>query len=192
MNYLTQLISGLLIVCSLIPVAAFADDPDAAPPSGRSSGGRGCGTTTSSATESNLPSLILITQPSVSTRPQFAWYVRDAAPIAMEFRVYSQAANKSYTLIKEIKDDQFKTSPGINRLTFAPTTPELPIGRYRWQVVLICDRNRPSSHLFATADVEIVTSPVDSLTPSQQITKMMLTDTERQVLEKSEIHPIER
>jgi Domain of Unknown Function (DUF928) len=192
MNYLTKLISGLLMVCSLIPVVALADDPDQAPASGRSSGGRGCGTTVSSATESNLPSLILITQPSVSTRPQFAWYVRDAAPIAMEFRLYAQSIDNRYTLIKEIKDEQFKTAPGINVLTLSPKTPELSIGRYRWQVVLICDRNRPSSHLFATADVEIVTSQIDSPTPSQQIAKMTLNDTERQLLEQSEIHPIER
>ncbi len=196
MNYSTKLISGLLIVCSLTPIAALADDPDQAPTSGRSSGGRGCGTSLP-AVEPKVPSLILLTPQAdapqtVSTRPQFAWFVRDAAPIVMEFRLYSQAANQSYTLIKEIKDDQFKTAPGINQLTFAPTTPELPIGRYRWQVVLICDRNRPSSNLFATADVEIVASPIDSPTPSQQIAKMTLTDTERQLLEKSEIHPIER
>jgi Domain of Unknown Function (DUF928) len=199
MNYSTKLISGLLIVFSLTPMAALADDPDQAPASGRSSGGRGCGTTVSS-TESpsaNVPSLILLapqadSPQTVSTRPQFAWFVRDAAPIAMEFRLYAQSIDNRYTLIKEIKDDSFKTAPGINLLTFAPTTPELPIGRYRWQVVLICDRNRPSSHLFATADVEIVKSSVDSPTPSQQIAKMTLNDTERQLLEKSEIHPIER
>jgi Domain of Unknown Function (DUF928) len=195
MNYLTKLISGLLIAFSLTPMAALADDPDQAPASGRSSGGRGCGTTISS-TESpsaaNVPSLILLAQQTVSTRPQFAWFVRDAAPIAMEFRLYAQSTDNRYILIKEIKDEPFKTAPGINLLTFAPTTPELPIGRYRWQVVLICDRNRPSSHLFATADVEIVKSSVDSPAPSQKIAKMTLNDTERQLLEKSEIHPIER
>ncbi len=200
MNYSTKLISGLLIVLSLTPMAALADDPDQAPTSGRSSGGRGCGTivsSTASSSAANVPSLILLAPQAdapqtVSTRPQFAWFVRDVAPIAMEFRLYAQSTDNRYTLIKEIKDEQFKTAPGINLLTFAPTTPELPIGRYRWQVVLICDRNRPSSNLFATADVEILTSPVDSPTPSQQIAKMTLNDTERRLLEQSEIHPIER
>jgi hypothetical protein len=201
MNYLTRLISGLLIAISLIPTVALAEDPDAAPPSGRSSGGRGCGTTVSStelpAAASNVPNLILLapqsdTPQTVSTRPQFAWFVRDAAPIAMEFRLYAQSADNSHTLIKEIKDEQFKTAPGVNLLTFAPTTPELPPGRYRWQVVLICDRNRPSSNLFATADVEIVTSVVDLPTASKQIAKMRLNDAERQLLETSEIHSIER
>jgi Domain of Unknown Function (DUF928) len=198
MNYLARLISGLLIAISLIPTAALADDPDAAPPSGRSSGGRGCGTTVSS-TElpSNVPNLILLapqgdTPQTVSTQLQFAWFVRDAAPIAMEFRLYTQSANNGQTLIKEIKDDQFKTAPGINLLTLSPTTAELPIGKYRWQVVLVCDRNRPSSNLFATADVEIVKSLVDVPTPSKQIAKMTLNDTERQLLEASEIHPINR
>jgi hypothetical protein len=196
MNYLTRLISGLLIATSLIPTVALADDPDVAPPSGRSSGGRGCGTTLPLA-EPTAPSLILLAPQNdlpqtVSTRPQFAWFVRDAAPIAMEFRLYAQSANNGHTLIKEIKDDQFKTAPGINLLTLLPTTPEYRPGRYRWQVVLICDRNRPSSNLFATADVEIVTSLVDLPTPSKQIAKMTLNDTERQLLEVSEIHSIER
>jgi hypothetical protein len=201
MNYLTRLISNLSIVIFLIPLVALADDPDQAPASGRSSGGRGCGTTISStaspAAASNVPSLILLA-PQVdapqtfSMRPQFAWFVRDTAPIAMEFRLYAESANNRYTLIKEIKDEQFKTAPGVNLLTFAPTTPELPIGRYRWQVVLICDRNRPSSNLFATADIEIVKSPVDVPTPSKQIAKMTLNDTERKLLEASEIHSIER
>jgi hypothetical protein len=201
MNYLTRLISSLSIVIFLIPLVALADDPDQAPASGRSSGGRGCGTTVSSSelpsATSNVPSLILLapqgdTLQTVSTRPQFAWFIRDAAPISMEFRLYAQSGNNRHTLIKEIKDEQFKTAPGVNLLTFAPTTPELPIGRYRWQVVLICDRNRPSSNLFATADVEIVTSLVDLPTPSKQIAKMTLNDTERQLLEASEIHSIER
>jgi Domain of Unknown Function (DUF928) len=223
MNYLTiiacknwtiaRLLFVGLVALSLMPVqAALADDPDQAPASGRSSGGRGCGTTMPStmpstpspSPQSNLPSLILLTpqgdlQKTVSARPQFAWFVRDAAPIGMEFRLYAQAANKQYTLIKEIKDDQFKTTPGINVLTLAPTGPELPIGRYRWQVVLVCDQNRPSSNLFATAEIEILplgagrpANPPDRFMKDALLDQMSLSSAERQRLQESPIHSIER
>jgi Domain of Unknown Function (DUF928) len=159
-----RLISSLLLGLSLLPVAALADDPDQAPPSGRSSGGRGCGTTMPTV-QSDVPGLILLapqTDPkTVSTRPTFAWFVRDAAPVSLEFRLYAQADNNRYQLIKEIKDDQLKTSPGIMVLSLAETNPELAIGRYRWQVVLVCDRSRPSSNLFADAELEVVPTPTD-------------------------------
>jgi Domain of Unknown Function (DUF928) len=146
----------------LIPVSAIADDPDQAPSSGRSAGGRGCGTTMPS-TKSNVPNLILLapqerTKQTVSTRPMFAWFVRDAEPVAMEFRLYAQTENNRYQLIKE---EQFQSSPGIMVMTLNQTVPELAIGKYRWQVVLVCDRDRPSSNLFATSEIEVVPVPVD-------------------------------
>ena len=141
----TRLISAFLLGLSILPLAALAKDPDPdqAPPSGRSAGGRGCGTTLPAA-QSNVPSLILLTpqgrsNQTVSTRPAFAWFVRDAVPVSMEFRLYRQE-NDRYQLVKEIKDDQFKTSPGITVLSLAQMAPELSIGKYRWQVVLVCDR----------------------------------------------------
>jgi hypothetical protein len=217
MNYLTiiayknrttaRLLLVGLVMLSLTPgLAALADDPDQAPASGRSSGGRGCGTVMPStpSPQSNLPSLILLTpqgdlQKTVSARPQFAWFVRDAAPIGMEFRLYAQAANNQYTLVKTIKDDQFKADPGINVLTLAPTGPELPIGRYRWQVVLVCDQNRPSSNLFATAEIEILplgagrpSNPPDRFMKDALLDQMSLSSAERQRLQESPIHSIER
>ncbi len=145
----------------LIPVSAFADDPDQAPSSGRSAGGRGCGTTMPS-TESTVPNLILLapqgSKQTVSTRPTFVWFVRDAAPVSMEFRLYAQTENNRYQLIKE---EQFKSSPGIMVLSLNQTAPELAIGKYRWQVVLVCNRDRPSSNLFATSEIEVVPVPAD-------------------------------
>jgi hypothetical protein len=152
------LISCWLIGFSFVPTAR-ADDPDTAPSSGRSAGGRGCGTAMP-ATESNLPSLMLLSpqgETPTSSRPKFAWFVRDAGSVAMEFRLYMQSPDGQYTLIKEIKDDQFKPDPGITVLSLLnQTTPELAIGKYRWQVILVCDRQRPSSNLFASAETEVV------------------------------------
>jgi Domain of Unknown Function (DUF928) len=159
----TRLILVTLLGLSLMPVAAWADE-DEAPPSGRSSGGRGCGTAAQTV-RSDVPSLILLapqgSAKTVSTRPTFAWFVRDAAPVSMEFRLYAQAENNRYKLVKEIKDDRFKTVPGVMMLSLAQTAPELAIGRYRWQVSLVCDRSHPSSNLFAESELEVVPMPLD-------------------------------
>ena len=221
----------------LIPVAALADDPDQAPPSGRSAGGRGCGTTQPVA-QSDVPSLILLapqrhSNQTVSTRPTFAWFVRDAAPVSIEFRLYAQVENNRYRLVKEIKDDQFKASPGITVLSLSQPTPELTIGKYRWQVVLVCDRARPSSNLFAESELEVVPLPADLKTRLEKtrsrvsqaslyaqanfwydsletaigssdsnielkdprlslLDKITTNDTERQVLQDSKIHSVQR
>jgi hypothetical protein len=151
-----------LISCLLIGFspAARADDPDTAPSSGRSAGGRGCGTTMPT-DESERSSLILLSQgdKTTSTRPKFSWAVRDAGSVATEFRLYAKEGDNKYRLVKEIKDDQFKSAQGINVLSLSPQTmPDLAIGRYRWQVILVCDRQRPSSNLFASAEIEVVPS----------------------------------
>jgi Domain of Unknown Function (DUF928) len=169
MNYLPiRLI--LLLGLLLIPVAAFADDPDEAPPSGRSAGGRGCSTAMPS--ESDVPNLILLvpqgSQQTVSIRPTFAWFVRDNISVPIEFRLYAQVENDRYQLVKEIKDEQFRSSPGIMVLSWDQAAPELAIGKYRWQVVLVCDRDRPSSNLFATSEIEVVPTPADLQTRLEQ------------------------
>ncbi|MGV0027424.1 DUF928 domain-containing protein [Phormidesmis priestleyi] len=230
----TRLISAILLGLSLMPIAALADD-DKAPPSGRSAGGRGCGATTQSTP--GAPSLILLApqgraNQTVSTRPTFAWFVRNSAAVPIEFRLYAQENNR-YKLIKEIKDDSFKSAAGITVLSLAQSTPELAVGRYRSQVELICDRSHPSGNLFAESELEVVSMPsalktqlgetsdrasqvslyaqsnfwydalgtaINSLSDntalkdlrSSLINKMALNNTERQLLQDSVIHPIQR
>lgn len=231
MNHLA-IKSSFLLGLLLIPVSAIADDPDQAPPSGRSAGGRGCGTTMPS--QSNVPNLILLapqgSKQTVSTRPTFVWYVRDATPVSMEFRLYAQTENNRYQLIKE---EQFQSSRGIMVMTLNQTVPELAIGKYRWQVVLVCDLARPSSNLFATSEIEVVSVPADLKTRLGQtsdrkaqallyaqanfwydalgaainssnrntalkdlqlslLDRMTLNNAERQLLQDSAIHPIQR
>jgi hypothetical protein len=58
-------------------------------------------------------------------------------------------------LVKEIKDENFKSSLGIMVLSLS--SPELLVGRrYLWQVELVCDANRPSGNPFATAAMKVV------------------------------------
>lgn len=178
-----------LLVCLLVsPAAIFADDDkppssgrtsgkrtdfppansatgdDRPPPSGRSSGGRGCGTR--AATAPNVPGLILLSPPqqrgqTASTRPTFAWFVRDPEMRSMQFQLYEEKGNQ-FQLVKEIKGERFKTQPGILVMSIPPSEPALEVGkRYRWQVEIVCNPNRPSGNLFAAAEVDVVPMPAD-------------------------------
>jgi hypothetical protein len=169
---LTQLIVGM--VCALVlsplllPTIAHADE-DKAPPSGRSSGGRGCGTT-SMPVQPGVPAVILLAPGkqlgrTTSTRPTFAWFVRDPSPVPLEFRVYEQQSN-GYKLIQEITGDRLISKPGIMVLTPDQSLPELEVGkRYRWQVELICNANRPAGNPLAESLLEVV--PMQSTLKNQ-------------------------
>ncbi len=110
---------------------------------------------------SGVPALILLApnqQPgkTASSRPTFAWFVRDADGLPMEFRLYEQTA-AGFQLIQEIKGDRLKSSPGIMVLPPAPTMPDLTPGKnYRWQVELICNPDSPSGNLFAESELQVV------------------------------------
>lgn len=153
---ITGLVSGGLLLCGI----ARADD-DKATPSGRSAGGRGC-STASQPLPTEVPALILLTpnqQPgqTASTRPSFAWFVRDAAAVPLEFRLYERQQNNRFKLVTEIKGDQLKSSPGIMVLSLNDIATELTVGkRYRWQVELVCNPGRPSGNLFAESEFEVV------------------------------------
>jgi hypothetical protein len=150
----------------LLPSSAHADE-DKAPSMGRSTGSRGCGIAGTApeaatlATSGDVPALILLAPPdqrgqTVSTRPTFAWFVRDLTPMPLEFRIYEQT-NVGYTLLQEIKGDTFRSTPGIMTLPAPAGLLKLSPGkRYRWQVELVCDPARPSGNLFAQAEVDVV------------------------------------
>lgn len=156
----TRLVTGIVLGLCLMPALTLAADDDTAPTSGRSSGGRGCGTSALPAA-ANVPALILLAPggqagQTVSTRPTFAWFVRDAVSLPIEFRLYEQD-NDRFKLVKEIKDDRLRSVSGIMVMSAAGALPELTIGkRYRWQVELVCNANRPSSNLFAEAVIDVV------------------------------------
>ncbi|MEH2421519.1 MAG: DUF928 domain-containing protein [Nostoc sp.] len=153
----------------LIPTTALADwnnnssnDP---PPqtTGTSGGSRGC-ETKSETSLSSIPALILLAPSQIygqtlATRPTFAWFISNSASWQMEFRLYQyDPASKQSKLVKEIKDKNFKSSPGIMMLSLS--SPELLVGgRYLWQVELVCDANRPSGNPFATAAMKVVLKP---------------------------------
>lgn len=150
----------------LMPTTALADgnnnnsnDP---PPqtTGTSGGSRGC-ETQSETSLSSIPAIILLAPSQIygqtlATRPTFAWFISNSASSQMEFRLYEyDQASKQSKLVKEIKDENFKSSPGIMVLSLS--SPELLVGRrYLWQVELVCDANRSSGNPFATAAMKVV------------------------------------
>lgn len=153
---------GLLLI---IPTVALAhtNKSDDLPPNtnGRSGGSRGCSTQTTSL--DSIPALILLARGGsytkvVSTRPTFAWLVDEPGSWQMEFRLYKyNRLSQEAQLIAEIKDPNFKSSPGIMVLSFSNSMPKLSIGqRYLWQVELICDPLHPSGNPFAEAEIEVV------------------------------------
>lgn len=136
---------------------------DESPPktNGRSAGSRGC-SNDKPILQNAPPAIILLTpnQNSVrttSSNPSFAWFVRDSKPRQVQFRLYKEDnATKKYSLVKEIQHKQFHSKSGIMVLPM-PKTVMLSKGeKYLWQVELICDRNYPSSNLFAEAELEVV------------------------------------
>ncbi|MCC5616813.1 DUF928 domain-containing protein [Nostoc sp. CHAB 5836] len=141
-----------------------SDDP---PPQtrGSSGGSRGCETQTE-ASLSSIPHIILLapTQSygqTLANSPTFAWFVKDISSWQMEFRLYEyDQTNKQSRLVKEIKDENFKSSSGIMVLSLSNL--ELLVGRrYLWQVELVCDANRPSANPFAIAAMKVVSVPPD-------------------------------
>jgi Domain of Unknown Function (DUF928) len=153
----------------LMPTAVLADkknnDSDDPPPQtrGTSGGSRGCETQTE-ASLSSIPDIILLAPnqsygQSLVNNPTFAWYVKNTSSVQMEFRLYEyDKTNKQSRLVKEIKDETFKSSPGIMVLSMPSL--ELSVGRrYLWQVELVCDANRPSGNPFAIAAMKVVSTP---------------------------------
>ncbi|HEY9598270.1 MAG TPA: DUF928 domain-containing protein [Cyanophyceae cyanobacterium] len=156
------------------PTKVFANNPitNDPPPetSNRAGGSRGCGTTMTSAPTDETSPLILFAPnqtlgKTVETRPTLAWFVSDPVSSPMEFRLYEyDPVSKNSTLITEVKDKSFKSSPGIVLLSFSESMPSLSIGkRYLWQVELVCNPNSPSGNPFAEGELKVV-----ELTPQLQ------------------------
>ncbi len=168
-NSLTNYIALSLLL--LTPTTALANEnnnnSDDPPPQtrGTSGGSRGC-ETESDTSSSSLPYLILLAPTksygqTLANSPTFAWFVKDTSSWQMEFRLYEyDKTNKQSKLVKEIKDENFKSSPGIMVLSLPSL--ELLVGRrYLWQVELVCDANRPSGNPFAIAAMKVVSTHPD-------------------------------
>ena len=98
---------------------------------------------------------------SISTRPTFTWFVPSSEALPMEFYLYEAQASGEQLVYQT----ELQSSPGIMSLSLPETEPALQTGqRYRWQAVLLCNPNSPSSALIADAEIEIVAPSSDLAT----------------------------
>jgi len=98
---------------------------------------------------------------TVSTHPTFAWQVTSAQSYPIEFRLYKYDANGQVQRLQWIK---LQSSQGIMTWTLPQSESGLAVGKYSWQVALICNSNRPSEDMIDGADLEVVTPPRDLAT----------------------------
>jgi Domain of Unknown Function (DUF928) len=91
---------------------------------------------------------------TISTHPTVAWFIPSAPSLPMEFRLYQYDSDAAQQLIYR---SEIQSTSGIMSWSLPTSEPPLEIGqRYRWQVILFCDPNRPSSALVADAELEVV------------------------------------
>jgi Domain of Unknown Function (DUF928) len=163
MNFMIQTAIAVLLMMSLVSMASATDNlPPEVPPNtrGRAAGSRGCEL---GAASREMPALMLLVPPqnpakTTNTRPMFAWYIRDATPQPMIFRLYQyQSDQQSLKRIWEKQDPTFVSQAGITVFSLPDEAPALTVGqRYLWQVELICNPDRPSSNLFAEAELQVI------------------------------------
>jgi Domain of Unknown Function (DUF928) len=92
---------------------------------------------------------------TISTHPTVAWLISSPSSLPMELRLYQYDSETDQQLIYQI---EMQSTSGIMSWSLPNSESALVIGqRYRWQVILFCDPNRPSSALVADAELEVVT-----------------------------------
>jgi hypothetical protein len=87
---------------------------------------------------------------TISGHPTFIWFVPDRTPYPLQFRLFGAAGQPIYRT-------EIQSQPGIMSFTLPSNLPQLKVGQsYKWQVVLVCDRNVPSRNAVAVAEIRVV------------------------------------
>ncbi|CBN54861.1 MULTISPECIES: DUF928 domain-containing protein [Kamptonema] len=154
----TICIASLFLASTTIALAEYKPPSGQRPPSGRTTttGGRG-------GCESNPETSLKLLAPqkhvgqTASTRPTFAWFVFNSQPLPMEFRLYKYDANDEPQLQQQF---QMQSQYGIMTLSLPENKPGLDVGkRYLWQIVILCQPDRPANDLVTMAEIDVVTMP---------------------------------
>lgn len=157
-KHFSQILLASCILClslgtTLIALAEYQPPPNPSAPRDPSrgtgtTGGRGGCSTQSEVSLTALAPHSHVGQ-TVSTSPTVAWFVPDSESFLLKFYLYEYEGNNQ----RRILEQDLQSSPGIMKLSL----PNLSVGkRYRWQVVLLCNPNRPSGALLAGAEIEVV------------------------------------
>lgn len=137
---------------------AYNPPPDQPPPTTKtpSTGSRGGCETIGGATLTALAPIKHVGQ-TTSAHPSFAWFVPDAKPFPMEFKLFELAENNTIKLVHKL---ELQSSPGIMKFSLPKNKAGLRIGqRYLWQISISCDPNFPSSDKVVRAEIQVVEMP---------------------------------
>ncbi|MEB3214207.1 MAG: DUF928 domain-containing protein [Leptolyngbyaceae bacterium] len=99
---------------------------------------------------------------TTSTQPTFAWFNPEGESYLTEFRVAESLPNDRFQVVyqTEFESTEALLPSGISTLSMSDTDIQLSVGKtYRWQVVLVCDPNRPSESLVANVDFAVTDAP---------------------------------
>jgi hypothetical protein len=89
---------------------------------------------------------------TIAKRPTVAWYVPDRTSYGLEVRLFRANGERLYRFV-------LQSQPGIMQFSLPSDQPELSVGQYRWQVVLLCNPSTPSLNVVSAADVAVVDPP---------------------------------
>jgi hypothetical protein len=108
-----------------------------------------------------LPLLALAPQTKIGqttqSHPTVHWYVPDAEPMPMMFVLEELDDEGNPT---QIWQTSLQSQLGIMAFSLPQNAPTLESGRvYRWQAVLLCNPNSPSSAVIAASEIEVVAPP---------------------------------
>jgi Domain of Unknown Function (DUF928) len=168
-------IASLILSVSLwIPTVALAKYTPPKKPSAPKE--TGTNTTRGGSCEANSAAALTALVPfshvgeTISGHPTFTWFVPDRTSRPLQFRLFTRSGQALYRT-------EMQSQPGIMSVALPSNLPQLSIGQsYKWQVVLVCDRNVPSRNVVAAAEIQVV-QPAASLqtqlaaapTPQQRI-----------------------
>ncbi len=92
---------------------------------------------------------------TASTQPTLVWYVPDTASYPLEVSLFDETEGRSAQPIHIFS--RMESKAGLMPLSLAAQSFRLTPGRsYRWQVVLVCNPNRPSASQVAQATLQVV------------------------------------
>jgi hypothetical protein len=156
---MTRLMPRIAVIASVVGLLLSSAAPGLAgykPPrlpsrpktASTTTGTRGC------SSQTGIPVTAIAPQQHVgqttSLYPTFTWFMPDEKPYPMEFELYELIDKKQKSLIRQSIQSQF----GLMQFALPTDRPALAIGKqYSWQVVVYCNKNRPSSALVTKAEL---------------------------------------
>jgi len=94
---------------------------------------------------------------TTSTHPLLAWYVPQGHSIPIQLSIYQKEANKRPLVVYQ---EELQGFQGIMQASIPGDRPGLKAGqRYIWEVAAICNRDRPSTHIVASAEIDVISKP---------------------------------